>query len=127
MKPVYHHYTKWEDFQSGMYNEIKEGRDERVNGAIELLTSDLFCFSYMMKVIDEWKIACEQTFTTGHNPKAFLGQCACFLFCGARDNETRMAWCKMTNKQRYEANSIANEVFLIWKDRYEEEHRNQCI
>lgn len=49
MKRVYYHYTQWEDFQSGMYNEVKEGREERIQKAIELLTNDELCYKYMKR------------------------------------------------------------------------------
>lgn len=39
MKQVFYHYTKWEDFKNGMYDEIKDGRNERVNKAVELLSN----------------------------------------------------------------------------------------
>ena len=119
MKRVYYHYTKWEDFQSGMYNEIKDGREERVQKAIELLTNDELCYTYMKKVSQEWKCACEQTFTNRFNHQAFLGQCACFMYGGVRDNETRMAWGMLTIEQRHKANAIADKVYYEWLDDYE--------
>lgn len=119
VKRVYHHYTKWEDFQSGMYNEIKEGRDERIQKAIKCLTDDEICYTYMKKVANNWKYACEHTFTNAFNNQAFLGQCACFMYGGVRDNETRMAWGLLTPEQRYNANGIADRVYKEWVEEYE--------
>lgn len=119
MKSVYYHYTAWEDFQSGMYNEVKEGREERIQKALELLRSESLCREYMSRVTSEWRIACEQTFTNRHNPKSFLGQCACFLYGGVRDNETRIAWGLLTEEERYRANAVADEVYKEWRREYE--------
>lgn len=124
MKRVYYPYTAWEDFQSGMYNEDKDGREERIEKAIELLTDPVLCETYMTRVINEWPNACEQTFTNRHNPKSFLGQCACFLYAGVRDNETRYAWGMLTNDQRYMANEIADKVYRVWRSEYEKTARD---
>ena len=119
MKRVYHHYTKWEDFQSGMYDEVKEGREERVQKAVKLLTSDILCYWYMRRVTLEWKHACEQTFTNRHNHRSFLGQCACALYAGVHEDETRKAWGLLTEQQRYRANEIADIVYEKWRAEYE--------
>lgn len=119
MKRVYHHYTKWEDFQSGMYNEIKEGREERIEKAIELLTNLELCYKFMKRVSQEWKYACEHTFTNRFNHQAFLGQCACFMYAEVRDNETRKAWWYLTEEQRHAANKVADVVYEEWKVEYE--------
>lgn len=119
MKRVYHHYTKWEDFQSGMYDEVKEGREARVNKAIELLTNEEVCYRYMKMVTENWIHACEQTFTNRHNPRSFLGQCACAMYAGVHEDETRKAWGLLTEEQRYAANKIADQVYKEWRIDYE--------
>ena len=119
MKRIYHHYSKWEDYQSGMYNEIKEGRDLRIKKALELLTNDELCYYYMKKVSVEWKNACEHIFTNRFNHQAFLGQCACAMYADVRDNETKMAWWQLTEEQRYNANRIADIVYNEWMVEYE--------
>lgn len=119
MKHIYHHYELWEDFQSGMYNEIKEGREERIQKAIELLTDDELCYKWMKKVSVEWKYACEHTFTNRFNHQAFLGQCACAMYADVRDNETKKAWWCLTEEQRHNANRIADKVYNEWRKEYE--------
>lgn len=124
MKPVYHHYEKWEDYQNGMYNEVKEGRKERVLKAKELLCDTDKLYIYMKRVSQEWKHACEQTFTQNYNHQAFLGQCACNIYADIKEDETREAWGLLTNEQRYKANSVADRVFEEWKRKYEEDKPN---
>lgn len=127
MNRVYYHYTEWEDFQSGMYNEIKEGREERIQKAIELLTDNDLCYRFMKQVTEKWVKACEQTFTNNFNHQAFLGQCACAMYADVRDNETRQAWGMLTDKQRYNANKIADRVFNEWMVQYEKNYWQECL
>ena len=37
MERIFHHYSKWEDFHAGMYDESKDGRKERVQKATFIL------------------------------------------------------------------------------------------
>ena len=120
MKPVYYHYTLWEDYQNGMYDEVKEGRSERIKKAIYLLTNDDLCYKFMKKVTQEWVYATEQTFTNRSiNHQAFLGQTACNMYAGIKEDETREAWGHLTNAQRYRANKIADRVHDEWLRDYE--------
>ena len=124
MKPIYHHYEKWEDFQHGMYDEVKEGRNERVQQAKELLINTDELYIQMKRVAEEWKYACEQTFTQNFNHQAFLGQCACNIYAGIKEDETREAWGLLTNEQRYKANKVADRVYDEWLKKYEENKPN---
>lgn len=125
MKQKYYHYTMWEDFQHGMYDEVKEGRPERVKKAVGLLSNPALLFQYMTRVANEWKFATEQTFTSPNiNHQAFLGQAACNLYDGIKEDETREAWGLLTNSQRYMANQIADAVYDNWVAEYERENGN---
>lgn len=123
MKQKWYHYTLWEDFKSGMYNEIKEGRQERVKKAVFLLSTPDLLFEYMSRIATEWKYACEQTFTNPSiNYQAFLGQTACNLYGDVKEDETREAWGLLTPEQRYKANKVADKVYNAWVRRYEREN-----
>ena len=121
MKPVYYHYTEWEDYQNGMYEEVKEGRAERVQEARHLLSDPDKLYIYMRRVSLEWKHACEQTFTQNFNHQAFLGQCACNIYKGIKEDETREAWGLLSNDERYKANKIADKVHEEWIREYEKD------
>lgn len=124
MKQKYYHYTKWEDYQHGMYEEDKDGREERVQTAIGILTDPEVCLLAMRRVIAEWKIACEQNLTSPIiNHQAFLGQSACSIYADVHEDETREAWGRMTTGQRYEANRIADRVFREWERQYTKAER----
>lgn len=120
MKQKFYPYTMWEDFQHGMYDEVKEGRKERVQKAVYLLSEPELLFKYMTRVANEWKYATEQTFTNQSiNHQAFLGQTACNLYAGIKEDETREAWGLLSNDQRYEANKVADRVHDAWIKKYE--------
>lgn len=120
MKQKFYHYTMWEDYQHGMYDEVKEGRKERVQKAAYLLSNPELLFEYMTRVANEWKYAAEQTFTNPSiNHQAFLGQTACNLYAGIKEDETREAWGQITNEQRYEANKVADKVYENWVKQHE--------
>lgn len=122
MRQKYYHYTLWEDFQHGMYDEDKDGREERVKKAVEILTNPELCFQQMTRVTKEWRVATEQNLTNmSINHQAFLGQTACAICAGVHEDETREAWGRLTNEQRYRANKIADAVFMEWRRRYEKE------
>lgn len=119
MKQVFYHYTKWEDFQNGMYDEIKEGRDDRVKEAIKLLSNEKKLYKYMKKVTAEWEYATAQNLTNSNiNYQAFLGQTACNLYANIKEDETREAWGYLTNEQRYKANKVADKVYYEWIREY---------
>lgn len=118
----YYHYTVWEDFQNGMYDEVKEGRNERVKQAVELLSNTDLLYEQMTRVTKEWKFATEQNLTNKSiNHQAFLGQTACNIWKGIKEDETREAWGLLTCEQRYKANKIADKVFDEWSANYERE------
>lgn len=115
MERIFHHYSKWEDFHAGMYDEKKEGRKERVTLAAFILGTPEICLGAMQKVIDEWKIATEYNLSNAEiNRKAWLGQAACSCYAGIHEDETREAWGIMTEPQRIEANRIAANIIKKW-------------
>lgn len=120
MKQKYYHYTEWEDFKNGMYNEIKDGRPERVSEAEKLLTDLPELYKQMTRVTKEWVKATEQNLTnTSINYQAFLGQTACAIWKGIKEDETREAWGRLSCMQRWNANRVADRVFNEWKEKYE--------
>ena len=99
IKQVFHHYETWEDYKSGMYQppcieSLNTGisSEERIEKAIYLLSDSKLCREYMQKVVKEWPIATEEVLTNPEsNGRAWLGQCACFMYGRCHDEETRKA------------------------------------
>lgn len=126
MERIFHHYSKWEDFHAGMYDESKDGRAERVAAAAGILGTPAICRKAMEKVIAEWPIATEYNLSNaGINRKAWLGQAACSCYAGIHEDETREAWGIMTPEQRTEANRIAAEIIKKWLNNAEAEAAQQ--
>lgn len=119
MDRVYYHYELWEDYQNGMYNEVKEGRDERIQKAIYILGDESRCIEAMRMVTNEWKIATLQNLTNEScNRRAWLGQTCCNIQCGVKEDETRQAWGLLSEEQRKKANHCADVVIKEWENEY---------
>lgn len=128
MEQKFHPYYEWECYQSGMYDELKEGRTHRVELAINLLSNCMNLHLFMKEVTVRWKVSCEHTFTnTSLNRKAWLGQAACHLFAGVKEDETREAWRYLTDEQRKVANATADKIIKGWVVEYENRIGNECI
>ena len=120
MQRIFHHYSLWEDYHAGMYDESKDGRAERVQKAAEILGTPDICRKAMKKVVAEWKIATEYNLSNLEiNRKAWLGQAACSCYAGIHEDETREAWGIMTEAQRIEANRIAAVIIKEWQSKQE--------
>lgn len=125
MDQKFYHYTMWEDFQNGMYNEDKDGRNDRVNKAVYLLSHRDLLYEQMTRVTNEWKYATEQNLTNPNiNHQAFLGQTACAIWGGIHEDETREAWGYLTSVQRYLANKVADRVKYEWMQRATKNEQN---
>ena len=126
MQRVFHHYSLWEDYHAGMYDESKDGRAERVKQAAKILGTPDICRKAMEKVVSEWKIATEYNLSNLEiNRKAWLGQAACCCYAGIHEDETREAWGIMTEEQRIEANRIAAIIIRKWQSKREREESPQ--
>ena len=119
---VFYHYEQWEDYKNRMYDRPETGitSEERIQKAIECLSDETICLENMRKVVREWPIGTEQVLTNrSQNRKAWLGWCACFMYGGCHDEETRKAWNIMTDEARKSANAIAEKVIKEWEAQYE--------
>ena len=117
IRQVFHRYETWEDYQSGMY---KPSNDETmISKAVELLSNEVLCRRYMQKVVSEWPISTEEVLTNPEgNGRAWLGQCACFMYGGCHDEETRKAWVLLQPPVQRAANKTADDVIKGWLMEY---------
>ena len=135
IEQVFYRYEMWEDFQSGMYNppsvsSINTGvsSEKRIEKAIECLSNEKLCREYMKKVVTEWSIATKQVLTNpDSNGRAWLGQCACFMYGGCHDEETRKAWVMLKPEYQKTANKIADNVIYEWLQEYSKSCPNYQI
>lgn len=123
---AFYRYELWEDFQSGMYNPVGASEESKgIEKAIECLSDETICRQYMEKVVTEWKIAAAQVLTNPEsNGRAWLGQCACFMYGGCHDEETRKAWVMLDPKVQKTANKIAEQVIYNWLCEYSKQCPN---
>lgn len=120
IKQVFYRYELWEDFQSGMYNPTGAKAEQRgIEKAIECLSDPVICRENMERVVTEWKIATAEVLTNPEsNGRAWLGQCACFMYAGCHDEETRKAWVLLPPTVQKAANKIAEHVIYNWLAEY---------
>ncbi len=124
MKRVFHPYTEWEDWQSGMWRTISGSeRMEMLRKAIEFTGDAELYGSFMRRVIDEWSIACEHNLTDeSQNRKAWLGHAATCLAIDCPEDVTRAAWAQLSKQQQDDANKQAQDAIDEWVRRYEEKN-----
>lgn len=120
MIQVFHHYSAWEDANAGMWRSVSGvERELMVEKAVEFTGNTSLYGSWMMKVILEWPVACEQNFTNqSMNHQAWVGHAAVCLATGIPEDITREAWWKLSEQQRDEANARADEAIRAWKTNY---------
>lgn len=74
----------------------------------------------MRDVIFEWPRTMLNSLTNNAiNQRAFLGHCACCFRHDIPEYITRMAWGKLTDTQRLNADAIAQNVIDSWKILYQ--------
>lgn len=92
MRQVFHPYQVWEGYLNGMYDQCRDGRESRVEAARSLLSDAPKLYEAMVRVTDEWVNETEQVLTDmSISHRSWLGQAACNLATGAKEDETREA------------------------------------
>jgi hypothetical protein len=117
MKQVFHHYMKWEEHHAGMWQSVsKEKADELLPKAIEFTGDHELYGSFMLKILKEWPISCEQNLTDNSiNRRAWIGHAACCLAIGCPEHITRQAWHYLTQTQQDKANAQADYAISLWE------------
>lgn len=113
---VYAPYDQWEDYRAGMFDA--RITDEAVHQCKTLFRERSRCSLAMRRVIDAWPVASEVNLSNHScNRRAWLGQAACCLACGATASATKRAWWQLSDMVRMQANSSADEVIALWESR----------
>lgn len=114
MTRIWHNYKKWEDIE--MWRKVSQQEETMyLQQAIEFTGNAVLYGSWMRKVIDTWPIACEHNLTnSGMNKRAWLGHAAVHMAIGCPEYITRMAWGRLTDQQRDEANQQATDNINLW-------------
>ncbi len=118
MKKIWHPYQAWEDYKFGMWSKAPTTEEARLlRLAIEFTGNAELYGQYMMRVVQEWKYACEHNLTDRSlNRQAWVGHAACALAHGLPEYIVRRAWGMLTDQQRYDANAEASKAIKFWEN-----------
>lgn len=120
MQRVYHKYTEWEDYQNGMFSLVKTDLKEiLIEKSIGLLSNKDEFLIACKKVIKKWVIASEENLTNNtSNRRAWLGQAACCIIHKCPETITRIAWGKLEEDKKIQANNIADKIIRSYEINY---------
>lgn len=127
MKRVYHPYHLWEDYLAGMWRKVDSAQEaEYLQKAIAFTGDDALYGSWMLKVANQWPIACEHNLTDEtQNRRAWIGHAACCLGIGCPEYITRSAWGFLNKEQQDRANGRADIAIESWETRQQMEIRGE--
>jgi hypothetical protein len=119
MFDIWHPYWNWECYQLGMWSG-ETPRKDVVKMSAKLLKDSESLFNFMVRAIDEMPNSAQHNLSKPYlNRAPWLGQSACFLYCGATEEETRLAWCqKLTYEEQVMANNSAKRACDYWERKY---------
>lgn len=118
IKQIWIPYWEWEDWLNGMWGK---SIDEEVDlqQAIEFTGNWQQYGNAMLDVIFAWQRTMLNSLTNPSvNKRAFLGHCAVSYKLNIPEYITRQAWKYLTDKQRYDADLIAQQTIDEWKKDY---------
>jgi len=119
MKQIFENYQKWEDFQAGMYSlaEIAD-KDDKILGAVSLLSNENDFYIAMTNVLNNWKIATDVNLTNKQqNRRAWLGASACMYVHKTPEYLTRIAWSLLSKEIQDKANLVAEKIILEYENK----------
>jgi hypothetical protein len=115
---VYHPYWDWEEIDFNMWGSVND-RPAWIKRAIEFTGDHKKYGRFMMRVINEWPISCENALTDySINRKAWVGHAAVALAMECPEDITRAAWGKLTDEQQLLANKEAERAIQAWENAY---------
>jgi len=117
---IYKHYNQWEDWINGMWRHVeKDEYESYLQKAIEFTGDHVKYGESMAIVIKEWENTMLHNLTNSSmNKRAFLGHCACCLAINCPEYIVRDAWRLLTEKQRHDADMIAQKHIDNWINEY---------
>lgn len=114
---AFSHYRNWECYAAGFWESCNSAVHNAgsVSRSALLLASPAKFALACERITDEWPVTSGVHFSNqANNAKSFLGQAACFLNHNAMRCCTASAWWTLSDQERSEANSIAQEVIDKW-------------
>lgn len=118
LKRVYHPVEDWEEILHNMWGRV-DNRADMLERAIAFTGDHKRYGNYMVQVVEQWPISCENALTDQNlNQKAWVGHAACALALGCPEDITRKAWGYLTDEQRFLANREAARAITRWVKDY---------
>ena len=115
---VYHPLHLWEEIHHNMWGEVDDCK-EMFKEAVAFTGNHILYGSFMMKVIKEWPVSCENALTDySLNRKAWVGHAATALALKCPEDITRKAWGVLRYEQQLLANKEAVRAIRTWEDAY---------
>lgn len=123
MKRFYASHEQWEDWQHGLYQTAQPPQPVYVAASRRVLADAEWLRRAMFEVVIEWPISSAVNLTNrSRNRRAWLGQAACCLVCGSSEDETKLAWHRLTKQQQDVANQQADAAIAFWMEEYDAEN-----
>jgi hypothetical protein len=119
-KRVYHPVHLWEEINFNMWGEVDD-RAAWIEKAISFTGDHEKYGYYMLRVIREWPISCENALTDySLSQKAWVGHAACALGIRCPEDIVRAAWGKLSDERQFLANKAAARAIQQWSISYAE-------
>jgi len=117
-KRVWHPWTAWEEAAHNMWGDVADAKSA-LQAAIDFTGDHSLYGSYMVRVVREWPISCENALTDDTiNRKAWVGHAAVALALQIPEDITRKAWGHLSGEQKFLANREAEKAISIWENDY---------
>ena len=117
-KRVYHPYWDWEEIDHNMWGSVSNRVSSTIS-AVNFTGNHKLYGRFMMRVVNEWPISCENALTDySINRKAWVGHAAVSLARGIPEDITRVASGKLSDEQRLLANKEAERAIRHWEYNY---------
>ena len=97
---------------------------ELENLAIKLLSNEKEFYNAGLRLLNEWKISCEENLTNlNQNRVAYIGQACCCLVYGIPEIVTKSAWKIIDSETQFKANKIAEKIIRIYEKQNTKIHK----
>jgi len=101
-----------------MWGDVADAKSA-LQAAIDFTGDHSLYGSYMVRVVREWPISCENALTDDTiNRKAWVGHAAVALALQIPEDITRKAWGHLSGEQKFLANREAEKAISIWENDY---------
>lgn len=119
MKPVFYRYELWECHKMRMYHP--QVTPQGVTCSYDLLRDLERLYRAMDYVANHWKYSATMNLSNrSRNRQAYLGQAACCWLVHSTEDETKIAWRRLTAEEQKLANDVADRVIEEWEASYAE-------